>query len=57
MTSKITIVPIPEEDDASETEEQNIGETINSVIWCAALVLSITWGIFCLISYPIILQT
>ena len=48
------IVPIPEEDDASETDQINVSDTINSAIWCFALIISITFGIYCLINYPVI---
>ena len=57
MTSKITIVPIPEEDDASETDQVDVSETINSAVWCVALTVSIVYGIYCLISYPAIYNT
>jgi hypothetical protein len=57
MKHNTYIVPIPEVSDASETDQIEIGEHINSLLWCVALFLSIALGIACLIMYPDIYNT
>ena len=57
MKNNTMIIPIPEEDDWSDTDKIDIGQSINYAMWCVALFISISLGIGCLISYPEIMQT